>query len=99
MLKIYSEKKIDTLLNIKYNTKRKHSFGEKMVTIESAKSIKDLGLIASEANKIVKLATGNSKVAGVGARKISEALGIPRRRVMRVLELNKVTSYSEGSYL
>jgi len=49
-------------------------------------------------NKIVKLASGTSKKAGLSARTISEETGFPRRQVMAVLEDNNLASYSAGSY-
>ncbi len=69
-----------------------------MTTIQKAKTPKELGLHNSEAKQVVKLASGSKKVAGLSARAIADETGIPRRRVMRWLEVNKLAKFSPGSY-
>lgn len=49
-------------------------------------------------NKVLKLATGTSKKAGLTARPIAEQTGFARRQVMSVLEDNGLAAYSAGSY-
>lgn len=55
-------------------------------------------LKASQVNKILKLADGNKKNPGIGARQIHEQTGFARRQVMAVLEENGRADYAEGSY-
>ena len=68
------------------------------MAIANTNSIKELGLANSTVSQIVKLYNGTKKEAGIGVNKISEALSVPRRRVMRALELKGVTEFSAGSY-
>lgn len=70
-----------------------------MVTITKAKTAKELGINNSTAGKILKLAQGNKKTPALGARAISEEIGVPRRRVMRWLEVNGIARFSPNSYL
>jgi hypothetical protein len=51
-----------------------------------------------EINKVLKLASGNSKTKGLSARSISEETGFARRQVMAVLEDNGLAAFSSGSY-
>lgn len=52
----------------------------------------------STINKIVKLYSGNKKVSGIGVRKISKELQIPRRQVMRTVEEAGLNTFSPLSY-
>lgn len=67
-------------------------------TVLEASSIKDLGVSKSEAKEIKNLYCGNKHEQGIGARAISESIGVSRRKVMRTLELLGVTSFAGGSY-
>lgn len=55
---------------------------------------KDLGLAKVQINSIKTLYTKEN----LGAKKIAETIGIPRRKVMRTLELEGLCNFSEGSY-
>lgn len=68
------------------------------MAIANVENIKELGLSNSTISQIVKMYSGTKKEAGVGVRKIAEALSVPRRRVMRALELKGVTAFSPNSY-
>jgi hypothetical protein len=57
-------------------------------------SAKDLGLEKVQVNSIKTLYTKEK----LGAKKISDTIGIPRRKVMRVLELEGLCSFTTGSY-
>jgi predicted transcriptional regulator len=57
-------------------------------------SAKDLGLEKVQVNSIKTLYTKEK----LGAKKISDTIGIPRRKVMRVLELEGLCSFATGSY-
>jgi len=52
----------------------------------------------AQVNKVLKLATGNSKRDGLSALAIHQETGFPRRQVMAVLEENGYADYAEGSY-
>lgn len=69
-----------------------------MANIQNATSIKELGLANNTVSTIVKMYNGTKKEAGMGVNKIAKALDVPRRRVMRALEIKGVTEFSAGSY-
>ena len=68
------------------------------MAISTTTSIKDLGLSNSTVSTIVKMYNGTKKEKGMGVNKIASALEVPRRRVMRALELKGVTEFSPSSY-
>lgn len=65
-----------------------------MATILEATTTKQLGLSKSDVSSIKKLFSKN----GYSARSISAETGISRRKVMKALEIEGLTSFSEGSY-
>ena len=69
-----------------------------MAKIQNATSIKELGLANNTVSQIVKLYNGTKKEAGMGVNRIAKALEVPRRRVMKALELKGVTEFSPASY-
>ena len=69
-----------------------------MANIANANSIKELGLANSTVSSIVKLYNGTKKERGLGVNKIAAALEVPRRRVMRALELKGAAEFSPNSY-
>ena len=71
-------------------TKTKTSKTPKVATATA----KDLGLAKVQINSIKTLYTKEN----LGANKISKTIGIPRRKVMRTLELEGLCTFSEGSY-
>ena len=66
-----------------------------MATILEATTTKQLGLSKTEVSSIKKLFTKS----GMSARNISYETGVSRRKVMKALEIEGLTSFSEGSYL
>lgn len=64
-----------------------------MTTILEAKNVKDLGLKEKQKQDITK-----KWKQGMSVKSISELSSISRRKVMRTLELEGLTYFSEGSY-
>jgi len=68
------------------------------MAIATANSTKELGLANSTVSQIVKLYNGTKKERGMGVNKIAATLEVPRRRVMRALELKGAAEFSPNSY-
>lgn len=77
----------------KLRTKKTNSKVTKTPKVAMA-SAKDLGLGKVQVNSIKALYTKE----GLNPRRISETVGISRRKVMRTLELEGLCSFSAGSY-
>lgn len=69
-----------------------------MTKSTTADNFKELGLSSKIVKQISKLYNGDTKTRGIGARAISEQLGLSRRVVMKALELNGDAEFSAGSY-
>jgi len=67
---------------------------ERKVTLRGATTVEDLGLNKVQSKTIGTMFTKEN----LSANKISELTGIPRRKVMKTLEIQKLKIYSPGSY-
>jgi len=67
-----------------------------MKKILEATTVRDLGVTADQKNQIKSLAKNSPR--GGNAAVIAEETGLSRRKVMAVLEILKIKSYSPGSY-
>jgi hypothetical protein len=67
---------------------------ERKVTIHRASTLEDLGLNKIQAKTIGTMFTKEN----MGPYSISKVTGIPRRKVMKTLEIQKLKTYSPGSY-
>lgn len=75
-------------LNMRTNKNKKTTF-----RLSDVNSLAELGIKREQKSKISSLFR-----AGFGARAISEETNIPRRRVMKSIEMMGLHQYSEGSY-
>lgn len=67
---------------------------KKVPSIYNATSIEDIGLNKVQAKTISTLYTKEK----AGVLSISKITGLPRRKVMKTLELQKLKTFSPGSY-
>jgi hypothetical protein len=67
---------------------------EKKVTLRSASTIDDLGLNKVQAKTITTMFSKEN----LAPYSIARITGIPRRKVMKTLEIQKLKTYSPGSY-
>lgn len=67
---------------------------ERKITLRSASTVEDLGLNKVQAKTIGTMFTKEN----MGPYSISKVTGIPRRKVMKTLEIQKLKTYSPGSY-
>lgn len=66
----------------------------KKATVITANSIDELGLNKIQAKTITTMYSKEK----MSANSIAHVTGIPRRKVMKTLELQKLTTFSPGSY-
>lgn len=67
---------------------------ERKTTLRSASTVEDLGLNKVQAKTIGTMFTKEN----MAPLSISRITGIPRRKVMKALEIQKLKTYSPGSY-
>lgn len=67
---------------------------ERKVTLRSATTVEDLGLNKVQGKTIGTMFTKEN----MAPTAISRVTGIPRRKVMKALEIQKLKTYSPGSY-